>query len=86
MKIDFILPDSIKEVYNKLEPVKIDNYWVVDFMFTDIPSGRIEIINPQKVIDLNNLKDLISFWIENKNKTHRLQNGKKVKMYPMAEA
>ena len=67
------------------ENLKVNNYYVVDFLLTDITNGKVQVVNPQKILNLNNLKELVEFWWEHKEASHTI-NNRKVKVYQMVEA
>jgi len=85
MKFDFILPDSIKEVYRS-KPIQGDKYLVVDFLYVDVGNSKPSVVHPAKIIDLENLKELILHWWENRSVTKILNNRIEVKLFPVVEA
>jgi len=84
--MNFSIPDHIKEMRRALNKPTPDKYYIVDFLYTDVENNEPSVINSTKIIDLENLKNLILYWFENRNMTKRLSNGMKVKLYPLFEA
>ena len=84
--ISFSVPDHIKELSDKLNKSCPNEYYIVDFLYCDIENDEPSVVNPQKVIDLENLKELIFHWWENKDVTKRLNNGSEVNLFPMVGA
>ena len=81
-----IIPDEIQELRKLLNKPTSDKYYVVDFLYCDIENDEPLVVNPQKVIDLENLKELILHWYENKDLTKITSTGREVKLFPMVEA
>ena len=84
--ISLSVPDHIKELRRKLNKPTPDKYYVVDFLYCDIENDESSVVNPQKVIDLENLKELILHWYENKDLIKMTSNGREVKLFPMVLA
>lgn len=84
--IDYLIPRHIREMYDMLNKSIPDEYYIVDFLYVDVQNSEPSVVNPTKVIDLENLKDLVLYWFENRHMTKRLSNGIKVKLYPLFEA
>jgi len=84
--IGLSVPDHIKEMYDKLNKPCPDEYYVVDFLYCDVENDEPSVVNPQKVVDLENLKELIFHWWENKDVTKKLDDGNEVKLFPIVEA
>ena len=82
----FIVPGHIKEMYEKLNKPCPDEYYVVDFLYCDVGNDEPSIVNPQKVIDLENLKELILHWYENKDLIKMTPKGREVKLFSMVMA
>jgi hypothetical protein len=82
----FIVPDHMKGLYDELKKPLLNEYYIVDFLYCDIENDEPLVVNPQKVIDLENLKEFILHWWENKDVTKRLNNGSEVNLFPVVEA
>jgi len=83
--ISLSVSDHIKELSDKLNKPCPNEYYVVDFLYCDIENAESSVVNPQKVIDLENLKELILYWYENKDLTKINSKGISVKLYPIVE-
>ncbi len=84
--LEYSIPEHIKEMRHKLNKPCPDEYYVVDFLYVDVENSEPSVVQPTKVIDLENLKELIMHWWDNKDVMKKLSNGKEVKLFPMVEA
>jgi len=84
--MELSVPDEIKEMRKVLNKPCPDEYYVVDFLYVDVENSAPSVVQPTKVIDLENLEELILHWWDNKDITKTLNNGTEVNLFPIVEA
>ena len=55
-------------------------------MVMDLSTGIPTIVVPKNITDLDKLKGMIAFWVENKEKAHRNKDGVNVRVWQMVQA